>query len=588
MKLLSVCIAATTIGMMATAEARAQGQETPWPAAVPGFKEPASGEHPRLFFRQADLPAIRQRAQTPEGQAIVARLRLLLDGQQGTTMPEKFNPNRGRQARDGAANPVVNEPHGQAFTLFHAAGYGMLYQLTGDKRYADLGRQCVELMLEGQRDRDNRYAFRHAHGALRAGPSLGAMAMAYDLCYDGWDEPFRRTVALAIQEYNEGPNMSLSELVRGARHGPHSNHYGCQVGGGAMAVLAIYNDPGVDNNKIRALMQESIRAIQRQFSSGFGDGGMFWEGKGAGGIGSDTALIPGIQAWRVAGGQDFITPRPDVPAITMIKVHELVMVRGQPYYPIHKPSSYGTGFFGVGGRQQSDRDGLSRAGQFVQGFGAIPERLKPAALWVYNNIVEPDPAKRTFDTVSPYPHRAVLALVNWPIGVREVNPAELVPRVHWDSKRRHYVFRNQWTGTEDDIVVNATFGARDGHPFVVFGKGQRTNFGSCPRAEVTHFQPAEDGSGTVSAGGVALGVDFSKASGADALIVTTGRGAGGGAQVVAGEVTYHVITLGGKPPAAQVQDGKVVIGGQAFRFDGQKIVFDRMAGPPRLGRMGMW
>ena len=36
--------------------------------------------------------------------------------------------------------------------LWHAAGFGMLYQITGEKKYADMGRQCAEKMLEGQRD----------------------------------------------------------------------------------------------------------------------------------------------------------------------------------------------------------------------------------------------------------------------------------------------------------------------------------------------------------------------------------------------------------------------------------------------------
>ena len=45
--------------------AAADGQ--PWPAPVPGFTAPEPGEHPRLFFRKADLPEIKGRAATPEG-----------------------------------------------------------------------------------------------------------------------------------------------------------------------------------------------------------------------------------------------------------------------------------------------------------------------------------------------------------------------------------------------------------------------------------------------------------------------------------------------------------------------------------------
>ena len=87
--------------------------------------------------------------------------------------------------------------------MSHAAGFGMLYQLTGDKKYAGLGRQCVELAFRGQRDRDDRYSFRAPGGQLRAGPSLGMYALAYDLCYDGWDQGFRREVALALQNWKD-------------------------------------------------------------------------------------------------------------------------------------------------------------------------------------------------------------------------------------------------------------------------------------------------------------------------------------------------------------------------------------------------
>ena len=36
--------------------------EEPWPAPVKRFVEPATGEHPWLFFRQADLQELRRRA----------------------------------------------------------------------------------------------------------------------------------------------------------------------------------------------------------------------------------------------------------------------------------------------------------------------------------------------------------------------------------------------------------------------------------------------------------------------------------------------------------------------------------------------
>ena len=68
------------------------GNEGPWHMPVEGFVAPASGEHPRLLFRRSDLPALRSKAKTPEGQAILKRLRTLLDGARGETMTTVFRP----------------------------------------------------------------------------------------------------------------------------------------------------------------------------------------------------------------------------------------------------------------------------------------------------------------------------------------------------------------------------------------------------------------------------------------------------------------------------------------------------------------
>ena len=79
----------------------------------------------------------------------------------------------------------------------------MLFQLTGEQKYADLGRQCLELGLAGQRDRDSRYSMRNAGEGLRLGPSLAWTALGYDLLYDGLDPEFRKKIALFIQNYDE-------------------------------------------------------------------------------------------------------------------------------------------------------------------------------------------------------------------------------------------------------------------------------------------------------------------------------------------------------------------------------------------------
>ena len=133
----------------------ASAPDAPWPADVPGWKKPEPGEHPRLLFRKGDVPEIRKRAETPEGKAIVKRLRFLLDGKNGETLLPPGQP----------------EHTIGAFTIGHAAGYGLLYQLTGEKKYADLGLQCFDRMIKGEADRDGRYSFTEPNGELRAGSS---------------------------------------------------------------------------------------------------------------------------------------------------------------------------------------------------------------------------------------------------------------------------------------------------------------------------------------------------------------------------------------------------------------------------------
>ena len=157
----------------------------PWPKEVADHVALQPGEHPRLFFRQGDLARLRRRAKTPDGQAILKRLRVTLNGGDGDSMPENLGV-QGEVKQDGSGE-FAKDPAGKTYTISHVAGYGFLYQMTGEQKYADLGREAMDAALAGYRGRDRRYSFKYPYGALRAGPSLGWYAVGYDLCYDGWD-----------------------------------------------------------------------------------------------------------------------------------------------------------------------------------------------------------------------------------------------------------------------------------------------------------------------------------------------------------------------------------------------------------------
>ena len=83
----------------------------PWPRDVKEHVAVKPGEHPRLLFRRSELPALRARAKTPEGRAILRRLGVLLNGRDGTSMPNAYNPVVGKASRDGSG-PTDKAPPG--------------------------------------------------------------------------------------------------------------------------------------------------------------------------------------------------------------------------------------------------------------------------------------------------------------------------------------------------------------------------------------------------------------------------------------------------------------------------------------------
>jgi len=351
----------------------------PWPSPVPGHVPPKPGEHPRLLFRKSDLQELRLRASTENGQKIIARLKKLLGEGSGDLDLDLDD-------LDAEEDSAKAKPH----TISHVAGYGFLHLITGKKEYAEKARQRMQDSMNGIPDDDKRYSWKAPNGALRAGPSLGWHAVGYDLAYEGWDPAFRKKVAQEIATYNRGPHCSIEELVAGKRHMPGSNHWGMQVGGGALAVLAIRGDPGVDNEKIEALIKISRKSMIRNLTEGFGDHGSFAEGDGTGVMSSHISFLPALQAWRVSAGLDFCSPRPNARWTCLKWVMLTIPKGGRPDFP-------------------------ARGG---------------------------------------YPHRCILALVNWPFGMKEQNPAKILPKLVVDKWSGRCMFRNRWKD-QDDIIVDA-------------------------------------------------------------------------------------------------------------------------------------
>ncbi len=559
-----------------------RADDRPWYVRPAGFKAPARGEHPRLLFRRSDLPALRKKAQTPEGKAILKRLGILLDGKRGDTMTELFSSKD--KALDG---PGV-------FTIGHAAGYGLLYQITGDKKYAKFGAQCFEKALAGAPDRDRRYGFRDPGGPLRAGPSIGWFAVGYDLCYDGWDAASREKYTRAIAEYSgkssskrEDLTSDLEVLARGTRFlGPYfrrkrrtppcSNHFGMQVGGGSLALLAVSGEKWVDQKRIDKLLTIAEKSMILNITEGFGDGGYFAEGDGTGSMSSQIAYLAAIAAWRNAAGKDYVnSPRPNVRMLSLKWIYQTIVRDGKPEFrPVR--GSYRQNVW--------SRKGLSGAGYFAIGLGGVSSEQKSAMKWYYDRFLSAADARadQPYDTASWYPHLAVCAFVNWPTGLEAKSPAEVLPLCYRDSKYGFYVWRNRWKDADDTVIsvlLNATEGyggylrSSPDRSLHINTAGKQIQWGRVVGGEPKYWlaSPGGDCSSLTLSDGTCIAVDFTGASGADVMLVTTAKADGQTVDLGGKKLTFYFPTLK-QPPKVILRAGAAIVGKQTVSIKDGNLV----------------
>jgi hypothetical protein len=493
--------------------------------------------------------------------------------------------------------------------------YGFLYHLTGEKKYIAMSKEAMDIAYSGACDESKPdYSWKKPESYLRGGPSLGMFAMGYDMCFDIWEPAYREKVAKDLLNYDvQGGayRVTMKQMVQGGNHGPESNHHGSALGGAGLSMLAINGDSNLDQKLIDQYLATVEQRILELFQKGMGDTGWFWEGPGPGQIASDTSFIPMLQAFRIAAGKDYPAGMPGPRALVERWIGWL-MLRPETAQPIYANTETSWSMGGYGGRTFG-RYGLTRGGSFAQGFGLFthPDD-KAALLWTYKNIVEPSEqkdytdyqlnGKPSYDAIN-LPHRAVLSFINWPIGLAPKNPEGITPKTRGDKSRMGYCwFRNGWKD-KDDIFVGVQMGSRGSgggggrgkgrggggggaEDIAVWGLGERHAFGPISRHGAPDgYQGYQDGSGFVSSQETAVAVDFSRASGADGVVIVLGAAAAsyrltGNKQ---GKSKFTSVQLGGKPcgvlvlsasgkfPDAVAGGDKLTVGDQTFTLAGGKF-----------------
>jgi len=368
-----------------------------WPGLVAGHQPVAGTEHPRLIFRKADVPRFRKLAETTdEGKAILAAAERAL-GRRGPSEGDKF-------------------------TTWPAVGYGFMYQMTGEQRYAEAAKNIVvETVFDNRAGRRGWAISQDIHH----GPRLQGLALAFDLCHDGWDQAFRQRCVDEISQRVDELAVGVfgGKRMSGYNPNPWSNHNGIRAGCAALGALAIHGHTTSDGEKLDMSRHAELlaRELKLYYETGLGGSGHPMEGGFYKTMTMERGLTHAVLAYRVALGWDVVAG------------------------PV------------------ADFD---MTGYFMEAAPGSTPSLKPI-LWAAGMVTVPDawlPAIKTFHTrkvglkgdrsfgiahglLAPY------AMATYPFDVEAAPPGGVLPWIAPDPELGHFIVRPRWEDGDDPLLV---------------------------------------------------------------------------------------------------------------------------------------
>jgi hypothetical protein len=169
------------------------------------------------------------------------------------------------------------------------------------------------------------------------------------------------------------------------------------------------------------LVELAARRVRRWLDTAIGDHGWNTEGEAH----TEEALMlvfPFLHALRSAAGVDPVSGANAEWLLPVGTMRTVFSSTGRPYSP----------GLGVG-------NGRARLERLIpRGFGLLPEAFRPGGLWHWNRL--------------PRPEQSIFALVNYPDGMTERNPGEVLGNVLVDRRMGAVVARNGWRNNQDVLT----------------------------------------------------------------------------------------------------------------------------------------
>jgi hypothetical protein len=480
-----------------------------WPKKISNHQPIQPREHPRLIFRQQQLPRLREKAKTDYGQAILAQLKIALDSE---IEYDGYKPNGG----------------------YHAAGHCFLSLLNNDRQAAETAWQIVEKSMNNPGPR-----------LLEQAPIVAGIALAYDLCYHAWDENRLQKITSWLAQ--ESHILIEGMPDRGWNPNSWSNWSARARGAAGLATLAIMLEPpeffaqsNLEPTDSWRLLKISERNVKRLLKIGIGDRGFGTEGDHYTTEPLVLTIIPFLQAYQNVLGQDLIS-NSSAEWFLPQYIMRMVESNGELSFP-----AYGRHRAGPGGSL------------FALGWETVPEKFLPAVQWFFQQHFGWQ-GDRSFGIGTYGPYEAAFALMGYRDDIVPKNPGEILGHVLVDEQKGFYVFRDRWQDSNDFVAsiylkqepLKASWSFPDTGSFRIWGLGGKwakagpshpdpknenvvaianqpaDAWQDAKGAQLIFFDSSPDGSGVVSFRHYnwlrSFAVDYSGASGVPGLFVVVDK-----------------------------------------------------------------
>lgn len=395
-----------------------------------GAGRPDPAAHPRMLFDVEGIPTLREKTRREPYASMVRALEEELIGihrrvieDAGETVPESMT-----------AEMVVEDILAGRFEYQdefdqRARFLGILYGLSGDRRYAAASGRTGESIADLMWATDPQ-----SSGLARGGLAM-TLALAYDLCYEAWDEALREKISQRLYEIGSSMLESM---------GPHANPYlpnnwsAVRYAGLGLAGLAS------DHPKAQTLIEEGYAGLIRHLDVNLGENG--WNPEGIGYLGYPWLFtsVFGYAAWRAGVGdlREDLGDRLRMTLWTSFAGTIPIPTRGRE----------------VGIRGDLVDDHAMWHGQTANmAFHYCPSDYLPAAKWIYDHWV----GQLGAGYYGAGQGLALLGLLTYPEEIEAKNPAEVVGLTYSDRSAGVAIFRNRW---QDENDIAALVNAKSRHP----------------------------------------------------------------------------------------------------------------------------